>query len=325
MTRVNERLIQCGLHSNDCVVLGSVGCSKLQSFNLKQVISAEVCKNKVCGLIFEGVAAERTTQNFEPNSKMRFLCLAGAFGNVDVSLHCFYCKILLNSCYYRNSKCRLVGFRESLRSCADYVEAPIVNQLESDGTATFYFIHGQHEAVPPEGFELFFGGPPFFRWMEESKHPEAVDGLEKIRDFPAGASPEDTLRLFYPLESSPDLAATAAQALEYLEGIIREHGPFEAIIGYSEGALVAGTFIMKEQELREKSDYNNTFKLAMFFGGWPPLKADLTGMMLADETDLQMPVATCHVSKCFPARYLNRSFFQCRKIERAGFRQKAIS
>ncbi|KAF2265268.1 hypothetical protein CC78DRAFT_553077 [Lojkania enalia] len=193
---------------------------------------------------------------------MKFLCLAGAFGNSD-------------------------KFKVQL--------APIVNHLESDGTATFYFVHGLHEAIPPPGYEDFFGGPPFFRFLEESKEEGAIDGLERIRDFPAGASPEDTLRLFNPLGSSDGLAITAAQALDYLKAIIREHGPFEAIIGYSEGALVAGTLIMKEQEFRESGDYNNTFKLAMFFGGWPPLKPDLTGMMLADETDLQIPVSTCHV------------------------------
>ncbi|KAF2281084.1 uncharacterized protein EI97DRAFT_454302 [Westerdykella ornata] len=193
---------------------------------------------------------------------MRFLCLAGAFGSVE-------------------------KFKVQL--------APIVNQLEKDGTATFHFVHGLHEAVPPPGYEDFFGGPPFFRFLEESKDPEGVDGLERIRDFPVGASPEDTLRLFNPLGSSDGLAVTAAQALKYLQGIIKEHGPFDAIIGYSEGALVAGTLIMKEQEFREAGDYNNTFKLAMFFGGWPPLKPDLRGMMLADETDLQIPVATCHV------------------------------
>jgi predicted esterase len=173
--------------------------------------------------------------------------------------------------------------------------------LESDGTATFHFIHGFHKAVPPEGYEDFFGGPPFFRWLEESKDPEGVDGLERIRDFPAGASPEDTLRLFNPLGSSDGLAITATQALEHLREIVKEHGPFEGIIGYSEGALMAGTLIMQEEEFKKNGDYNNKFKLAMFFGGWPPLKPDLKGMMLADETDLQLEVSTIHVSECFPA------------------------
>lgn len=180
-----------------------------------------------------------------------------------------------------------------------------MNQLESDGTATFHFIHGLHTAVPPEGYEDFFGGPPFFRWLEESKDPEGVDGLERIRDFPAGASPEDTLRLFNPLGSSDGLAVTAIQALEHLRDIVQKHGPFEGIIGYSEGALMAGTLIMKEEEFRANGDYSNKFKLAMFFGGWPPLKPDLKGMMLSDETDLQLTLSTIHVSEYSPVRYYN--------------------
>ena len=177
-----------------------------------------------------------------------------------------------------------------------------MNELESDGAATIHFIHGLHEAKPPPGFEEFFGGPPFYRWMEESKDPELVDGLEKIRDFPVGASPEDTIRLFNPLGATAGaaLAVTANQALEHLKEVIREHGPFEGIIGYSEGALIGTTLVMKEQEYREQGEYNNTFKLGMFFGGWPPLQPDLTKMILCDETDVQMPISTIHVSKCFP-------------------------
>ncbi|ORY18178.1 serine hydrolase FSH [Clohesyomyces aquaticus] len=184
------------------------------------------------------------------NPKMRFLCLAGAFGNVD-------------------------KFAVQL--------APIVNQLEEDGTA------------PSPGFEDFFGGPPFFRFLAESQEPDAVDGLERIRDFPSGASPEDTLRLFNPVGNTDGLVATASHALEYLQDAVREKGPFDGIIGYSEGALVGGTLIMKEAEFRKKGDYNNHIKMAMFFGGWPPLKPDLRGMMLADETDLTVPVPTIHV------------------------------
>jgi len=179
------------------------------------------------------------------------------------------------------------------------VGAPIVNELESDDTVEFHFIHGFHPAQPPPGFEEFFGGPPFFRWLEESKRPDTIDGLERIRDFPAGASPEDTIRLFNPMGPSDELAATAGEALEKLKEIVKQHGPFEGLIGYSEGAIVGGSLIMKEAEYREQGDYNNTFKLAIFFGGWPPLMPDLSRLMLCDETDLQLPVDTCHVSE-FP-------------------------
>jgi hypothetical protein len=90
---------------------------------------------------------------------------------------------------------------------------------------------------------------------------------------------------------------TAVHALENLQDVIMKEGPFDGIMGYSEGALVAGTLIMKEQELREKGEYTNNIKMALFFGGWPPLKDDLRGMMLADETDKTIPVPTIHVSE----------------------------
>ncbi|KAK7182629.1 hypothetical protein DPSP01_011457 [Paraphaeosphaeria sporulosa] len=192
----------------------------------------------------------------------RFLCLAGAFANDE-------------------------KFKVQM--------APFINEMESDGTADFYFAHGQHEANPPPGFEEFFGGPPFYRWMEQVQGPVEHDGLEKMRDFPQGASPEDTLRMFAPIGSSEALATTASQALDYVKGIIKEHGPFEAIIGYSEGAILAGTVIMREADWSVQGDYKNHFKLAMFFGGWPPLKKDLTGFMYSDETDEVIPIPVCNV------------------------------
>ena len=229
----------------------------------------------------------------------KFLCLAGAFGSTEVcqlsvefELHVAH----LNTTEIQGAAWYV--FLPALNIFTDGSEAPLLNQLEGDGTASFHFIHGLHEATPPPGYEDFFGGPPFFRFLEETKDPNGVDGLERIRDFPAGASPEDTIRLFNPLGDSEGLAITAQQALDYVVGVVKEHGPFDGIVGYSEGALVAGTLVLKEEELRKNDpEYKNQIKMGMFFGGWPPLRPDLKRFVLADETDLQMEIATCHVSE----------------------------
>jgi len=76
-----------------------------------------------------------------------------------------------------------------------------------------------------------------------------------------------------------------------------EEGPFDGIVGYSEGATIAGTLLLHEQLLQEKHGRTPMFKFALFFGGWPPMKPTLDGIVLADESELMIDVPTCHISK----------------------------
>lgn len=88
---------------------------------------------------------------------------------------------------------------------------------------------------------------------------------------------------------------SAQEALNYLYRIIEEDGPFDGIIGYSEGATVAATLILHEQMRLETEGREPTFKCALFFAGWPPLNAELNRIVLADESDLTITIPTCHV------------------------------
>lgn len=65
------------------------------------------------------------------------------------------------------------------------LKAPLVNELSSDGSASFHFINGNCEAVPPEGFEDFFGKPPYYRFIEpDEKNTEDTDVLSRVSRFP---------------------------------------------------------------------------------------------------------------------------------------------
>ena len=124
---------------------------------------------------------------------------------------------------------------------------------------------------------------------------------------------------------------SAAEAMEYLYDIMEEDGPFDGIIGYSEGATVAGckycnskafhalrssvlfagvhrtgrvliwfpssALILHEQRRAEVLGIEPMFKFACFFAGWPPLRPELDAIVLADESDLMITIPTCHVSK----------------------------
>ena len=125
---------------------------------------------------------------------------------------------------------------------------------------------------------------------------QGEDVLSKIRDFPEGTSPEDTMREL--LKGSLSARRSTVEAIEYLYRIMEEEGPFDGIIGYSEGATVAATLLLHEQRRAEQTGVPSMFKYAIFFAGWPPMNPDLTAMVLSDDTDMRIEIPTCHISKC---------------------------
>jgi hypothetical protein len=193
------------------------------------------------------------------------------------------------------------------------LKAPLIRELQSDDTAELYFIHGPVEAFPPEGFEDYFGQGPYFRFIEPADTEKGgSDVLDRIRNFPKGATPEDQMRelmrggiagIPIPDDASDDSYGScfsnqsAQDALDYLYGIMEQDGPFDGIIGYSEGATVAATLILHEQRRFETHGTEPMFKCALFFAGWPPMTPELDTIVLSDESDLMITIPTCHISK----------------------------
>ena len=193
-------------------------------------------------------------------------------------------------------------------------KAPLIKELRSDNTAELHFIHGPVEAFPPEGFEDYFGQGPYFRFIKPAETENGNgDLLERIRNFPKGATAEDQMRLLMrggagpvPVpsddesccsssSSTPSIQSieSAQEALDYLYNIMEEDG----IIGYSEGATVAATLLLHEQKRLEIEGREPVFKCGLFFAGWPPMTPELDAIVLADESDLTITIPTCHISK----------------------------
>jgi len=91
---------------------------------------------------------------------------------------------------------------------------------------------------------------------------------------------------------------SAQEALNYLYRIMEDDGPFDGVIGYSEGATVAATLLLHEQRRLETEGREPMFKCAIFFAGWPPMSPELDRIVLAGESDLTITIPTCHISKC---------------------------
>jgi hypothetical protein len=120
--------------------------------------------------------------------------------------------------------------------------------------------------------------------------------MSRIRDFPEGETPEETMRQLMML-GGPDSRKSADAAIKYLYDIMEECGPFEGIIGYSEGATVAGSLLLSEQIAQEQTGRKRMFKCAIFFAGWPPMDPQTYRLVLADESPRTVDIPTCHISK----------------------------
>lgn len=100
-----------------------------------------------------------------------------------------------------------------------------------------------------------------------------------------------------PGSNDGDLNHSAKEAMNYLYRVMEKEGPFDGIVGYSEGATVAATLLFHEQRRFESEGRIPMFKCALFFAGWPPMTPELDGLVLADESDLTITIPTCHISK----------------------------
>lgn len=103
--------------------------------------------------------------------------------------------------------------------------------------------------------------------------------------------------------NSPHSNESAQDALNHIYQIMEKDGPFDGIIGYSEGATVAATLLLHEQRRFETLGIPTMFKCALFFAGWPPMTPELDQIALADETDLTISIPTCHISMYSHTKY----------------------
>lgn len=73
--------------------------------------------------------------------------------------------------------------------------APFISIIEKPGEIDFKWINGGHIAIPPAGFETYFGNPPLYRFINFDGVGGMDDITEKIRSIPEGTSAEETMRL----------------------------------------------------------------------------------------------------------------------------------
>ncbi|GAB0143746.1 hypothetical protein EsHS_00004252 [Epichloe bromicola] len=199
---------------------------------------------------------------------MKFLCLHGAYGNAS-------------------------NFQVQL--------GPFAAKTSESGQISFKWISGRHEAIPPPGYDEYFGRGPLYRFIPFDGFQAREDILNKLSEFPQGATPEDTMRqLCQPGDMIKyDAEGVRAAILDILK-VVRDDPEIEGILGFSEGAVAASSVIVEEKRQWEEEGIPRQLKCGVFLGGWPPLSLEggRCNVMLADECGEVVDIPTCHIVGC---------------------------
>ncbi|KAK3948978.1 serine hydrolase-domain-containing protein [Pseudoneurospora amorphoporcata] len=179
---------------------------------------------------------------------------------------------------------------------------PLAEEFKRRGLGSFTYSQGTHEVGPPPGWEDYFGKPPLYRFLDVS-HGDAFETLRRLRHVPRGLNPEDTMRQLQSATEEEDWHQEAwREALDGVFKTVDDDPEINAIIGYSEGAMVAASFIVEEQErcLREKGR-ERRIKFGIFIAGAPPLKFEGNKRITAqlfDEVGAVINIPTLHIFGC---------------------------
>ena len=149
---------------------------------------------------------------------------------------------------------------------------PLVRELERDNTASFHFVDGELESATP--------GPGIGNTYESPYY--------SYHNWPRSLDPADDRSL--------------SEAYDFLYDVIDEEGPFDAILGFSQGATLAYGFLAQHARNHPYESPTSLFRCAIFFGALPPFrtkgKDGAAAEQLIYDEDLQgaVRIPTLHVA-----------------------------
>ena len=169
------------------------------------------------------------------------------------------------------------------------------------GLGTFSYTQGSHVVEPPSGWEGYFGAPPLFRFLDTTRG-DAFETLRRLRHVPQSMNPEDTIREFQRAGPGNNEwhARAWERALDDVFKSIDEDPEIEALMGYSEGAMVSASLIVEEAKRAARTGRPRRIKFAVFISGAPPLRLDGHRIVscLRDESGVVIDIPTFHIFGC---------------------------
>ena len=145
------------------------------------------------------------------------------------------------------------------------------------------------------GMEEYFGPGPHLRFLESS-WPGASDQqvYETLGRAPSGLTPEEKHR-YLERHLPPKTSLIFQDVLLGIHRVFDNEGPFDCLLGHSEGAAIAATFII--DCLKEAAEVKNMAKpkYAVFMSGALPYAMNGKGRLSADECGQLITIPTCHI------------------------------
>ena len=145
------------------------------------------------------------------------------------------------------------------------------------------------------GMEDYLGPGPHLRFLE-STWPGASDlqVYEVLRGAPLGLTPEEKHR-YLEHHLPPQTSPIFQDVLLEIRRVFDEEGPFDCMLGHSEGAAIAATFVIDclNKAAREKKMVKP--KCAVFMSGTFPYAMNGKGRISSDECGQLITIPTCHI------------------------------
>ena len=141
-------------------------------------------------------------------------------------------------------------------------QGPLARELQKDNTASFHYIQGEVDSSPGPGIDGFYEGPylSFYKW------PRTVHDDE----------------------------ASIMEAYDLLSETIEDEGPFDGILGFSQGGTLAAGFLAHHAK---QHPYDHPpFRCAVFISSLPPFQLDDAEQLHFDDSVVgHIKIPTVHV------------------------------
>ena len=168
---------------------------------------------------------------------------------------------------------------------------PLIYELKKSQTVDFdfHFLNGLHEVPRFPGLENQFQGPFFQHYAQATADINNV--ILALQSLPDPSSSHEhfarQVRRLCPGDAEPEAATQHVMNFARNSAL----GPFNGLLGFSEGASVAANVLIEQ----ERSSSFRPFKCAVLISGTPPLRPDNGQLFLADETGEIINTPTAHV------------------------------
>ncbi|KAL8952235.1 MAG: hypothetical protein Q9222_001849 [Ikaeria aurantiellina] len=167
--------------------------------------------------------------------------------------------------------------------------APVIYELKRTNDVEFYFLSGTVLCPPVGGVEEQYDGPYYRYFPDDGLHTMAAQAARYLSD--QSASPEELAR---EVRRQGMAAVQSAEACDIIQRGIQEHpqGPFDGILGFSEGASLAASLILR----KAAQGSAQLFKFAIFMCAVLVCHFEEKDVILADETSMRITIPTVHIT-----------------------------